>query len=650
MCRATGTGYHGETARRRRAGGAWIGLAALAAALGACGGSSAEPEPEPGVPPPMTGWGDATVFGGGVLRYEFTLEPAAFDQLIATAAAERYVPATLTVSGEPVGMVGLRFKGSDGTLTPCFENGRQVCAKASFKVRFDFVDPARRFQALSRLNFHSMIDDPTLLHERLNAKFFADMEIQAPRVSHAELTVNGENKGLFAVVEEVDQVFVQDRWKGNGNLYKEAWPNDVDADAYADALETNTSAPNHSGMVAFAQGLTTAQPAELPGVLNHFADVDYLLRYLAVDRAISNYDGFTTFYCDDLGHGCSNHNYYWYQSEGETRFWLVPWDLGDSLALQTPMDPVPDWDRPPASCDLRFRIEGAVLMPAACDPLFAALRGVGRGAFVGALDRLLAVWDMSALYRQIDAWTAEIGDAVARDGTLAGAVSWKSAVRALKRDLLALRERIESNREGLTPTPFALAAPGVTDFEGTTALGFLLTTTSESNLRSGAIHDLNRRGPLGGGADARLDFELRNDSSDVATGAFTQWANMTLPLAGPTNLGGLRRIRLRLAADNLRSVRLEIAGPGYADPENDDRYGWPLLASNSGQTYTLEVADLALADGNRQGSVPVARVLAAISSLILTPDARGRSEAGLLPAGGADVGFVQIDDISFEME
>jgi spore coat protein H len=629
-----------------------LALVVLAGTLGACGGSSDTPTPDPGGPGPMVGWGDATVFGGGgVLSYDFTLDQAALGQLIATATSERYVPAALSVSGEPVGMVGLRFKGDQGTLDPCFENGQQVCAKVSFKVRFDFADPTKRFLSLARMNFHSMIDDPSLMHERLNAKFFADMEVVAPRVNHAQITINGENKGLFALVEDVDQIFVQDRFKpgGNGNLYKEAWPNDVDPDAYDTALETNTTVRNHAGMVAFAQGLSAAMPFELPGVLNHFADVDYLFRYLAVDRAISNYDGFTAFYCDDLGHTCSNHNYYWYQVDGpQPRFWLIPWDLGDSLALKTPMDPLPDWDRPPPDCALRFRIDGAVMMPSGCDPVFAGLRGAGRGAYLAALQRLLSVWDMGALYRQIDTWASEIAGSVARDPTLPGEVAWRASVRALKRDLLALRERIENSRDGATASPFALTAPGVTDFEATTPLGFLLTTTSESNARSAVVHELNRRGPLRGGADVRLDFELRNDSNDAATGAFSQFATLTLPLEQPTDLSRLRRVRLRLAADNIRTVRLEILSPSYADPEGGDRYGWSLLASQSAQDYVLDVSALTLADDSRQGPVPVAHILEALSGLVFSPDARGRSEAGLLPAGTGDVGFVQIDDITFE--
>jgi spore coat protein H len=628
-----------------------VKTALLAAALAGCGGGTPPPgDGEPAPPPPMVGWGNASVLGGGgVLQYAFTVDPAALAQLSATALAEKYVPAALTVSGEDLGMVGLRFKGDAGTLDPCFANGVQVCPKVSFKVKFDQVDPGKRFHSLQKLNFHSMIDDPSLLHERLNAKLFADMGLVAPRVSHAEITVNGENKGIFAAVEEVDLTFLQDRFKpgGAGNLYKEAWPNDVEPDAYDPTLETNQNVRDHSGIISFAQGLRTAGPADLAGVLNHFTDVDYLIRYLAVDRAIGNYDGFTAFYCDDVGHECSNHNFYWYQAESQARFWLIPWDLGDSLSLHSPLEVVPDWDNPPADCTLRFRVEGSVVMPPGCDVVFKAIRAVGRPTYLNAINRLLGVWDMGALYRQIDAWTAEIADAVARDTTLPSGAAWRTAVRSLKRDLGALRERVEKNRDGMTAAPFGLAAPGLTDFESSTPLTFLLSTSSESNLKSSAYHDLNRRAALGGNADARLEFELRNDSNDPNAGAFSQWAVMRLPLEKQTSLVGLKRIRLRVRADNIRNVRVELSSPAYGD-EAADRYGWSLLGGQAIDSGVLELGQLALPDGSRGPTLGA--VLNSVDGLIISPEARGRSDSGLLPAGKADTGFIQIDDISIELE
>ena len=622
------------------------GVVAMAALAG-CGGGSGGGAPGPML---MPDWGRASELGGGgVLTYAFTLEPEALDRLITTANPESYVPAELTVSGESAGTVALRFKGADGTLTPCFEDGQQVCAKASFKVKFDHYDPARRSKGgLKRLNFHSMIDDPSLLHERLNARLFQDMEIVAPRVAHAFLTVNGERKGLFAVVEDIDGQFTQDRWKGtpSGNLYKDAWPTSIEPEDYGRALETNLSAQDHTRMLAFAQALRTAAPAEAPRVLDRWADLGYLLRFLAVDQAILNYDGVTAFYCDPAGRECTNHNFYWYQAD--ERFWLVPWDLTDSLALHTPFDPVPAWNNPPPDCNQRITIDGSVVMAPGCDVVFRALQGAGRPAYDQALDRLLDVWNVPALHALIDGWAEEIAVAVSLDPNGPGTVAWRAAVRALKRDVVALRERAQALRDSEAVTAFGLPAPGGTSFEGLTPLPVLLNMTSESNSRSGAVHALNYDNPISGGADLRLDFELANERDNVVQGAFLQFVSWRIPVAGPGDLAMLKALRVRMKADNIRSVRIELDSPRYKNGAESPRYGWEKLIGRQVSELDLPRDMLRLPGGGTQGEVPLDEILSQVSGLIITPQPLGLSDDGLFKVGQTDVGFLQVDDVAFE--
>src|SRR5688572_10242753 len=94
-----------------------FGLVWAVVGLGCGGGGEGAAGPPPAL---MEGWGNATPLGGtGVLTYAFTVAPADLHRLNATALQELFVPAELTVSGKPVGRVGLRYKGSDGTLGAC---------------------------------------------------------------------------------------------------------------------------------------------------------------------------------------------------------------------------------------------------------------------------------------------------------------------------------------------------------------------------------------------------------------------------------------------------------------------------------------------------------------------------------------------------
>ena len=159
-----------------------------------------------GVCPDGENWQDgdpSVVFADGRLAdYALTLDAADWEELKASARDEEYVAARLTAAGCDVGSVGLRFKGSVGTLDNCFDDqGNQTCPKLSMKVKFNHVDDTVRYHGLKRLNFHSLRHDPSLMHDRLGYAMFRDMGIDVPRASHATLQVNGESLGVFSLVE-----------------------------------------------------------------------------------------------------------------------------------------------------------------------------------------------------------------------------------------------------------------------------------------------------------------------------------------------------------------------------------------------------------------------------------------------------------------
>jgi hypothetical protein len=628
-------------------------LAALVViAVAGCKGKQDNAEPQ--LP---TEWGAGGVFGdGNLLTYAFTMSPEALAELTATAVVEKFIVADLTVTGRPIGPVGLRFKGVGGNLASCFENGQQVCDKVSFKVKFDHVDKAGRLDGLTRLNLNAAQDDPSQLRERLTAHLFAATELFGPRVSHAFVTINGQRKGLFAVVEEIDAALTRDRWgnAGQGNLYREAWPTEGDPEAYDLNLETNLGMKDNRRIAAFGQAMRTALAGEpLRAALDRFTDIEYLMRFLALDQVIKN-EGLTSFYCDGTG-ACGNSNYYWYETATgamvtESEFWLLPWELGLGLRLESPFDVVPPWDKPPANCNLRIMIEDARVMPPGCDVVFQALRTAGRPAYVKALDHLLGRWNVDDFAAQLDSWAAQIEVGTVLDPVGPGSAAFRAGVQSLKRDLQAFRERIVAVRDEQQVVPFSLAAPGTTDFEAVETLPFVLGVASESNTRTGVVHRLNGSGALAGATDLRFDFEFADDveagGSSVANSHF---ALLRLPLPGVTRLLDLTRIRLRARADTVRNLRIELEGDAQRDDPDSPRYGWDVVLGRGTMDLILEADDLALATGTPAGAAPsLEAVLDGVRALTLVPEPRGRSQ-GIYGAGKSDPGFVQLDDVIIEV-
>jgi CotH kinase protein len=603
---------------------------------------------------PTTEPASHSVFGDRVLRYDFALASTHPDPLASTNGVERYIPARLSVSGEVVGTVGIRSVGEErGDRLPAdCENGGEGCGRRAFKVKFDHVDPDRRFHGLRRLNFGADPQDPSRLRERLALELFRRMDLPVPRAALALVTVNGVPRGVFTVVEEVDAAFVSERWQqlDEGNLYKDAWPAATNPDEYTPALRTNVAVANNQLIAAFASALQrSGSDEELARTVAAFTDTEQLSRYLVVDQAVNNEEGIRTFHCQGA-EGCANQNYFWYQIPGDDRLLLIPWQLSATFALRTALDDLPPWNRTAGDCAHRPTVHpDDPLWPPGCDPLFRGLAIAGE-AHAQALELLLDRWDVQSLRALLGHWQRELAPVVALDPTGTGPIAWRAAVQRLGVVLAALRERLAGLRAGETPAAFALAVSGRNGLEHTSALAFHLGARSESNPASAEVLDLSREGALSGQQDVLFAFELANDPPATAPPrARAPYAQLRLPLAGGTvDLSGLKRIRMKLAADRVRSVRIEIDSPLHEAADPPVRYGREFIVGKQRTELILVSSDLAPADRAAPPGRTLAEVLAAVSALIVSPTALLADADGLLPEGRTEPGFVRVDDIDIE--
>jgi len=399
-----------------------------------------------------------------VRTYELTLSDEDWTTLQATALQEEYKPATLRFEGKEISNVGLRYKGAVGSLQfqgdidslmPCFTQlGERIvanCPKLGMKIKFSEYDPDKRFHTLKRLQFHSMGNDGTKMVERLSYSLFREMGVFAPRTAHARLVINGEFQGLYIVVEQIDGRFTRENMPegGEGNLYKEVWPVHSTEQPYIDALKTNRSeAPSASKMVRFAAALEAADDTNFEATLEQWTDVDMLMAKMAVDRAIEHWDGIVAWYCS--GAGCTNHNYYWYESSTEDKVWLLPWDMDRAMVVPTPIRSfygMPDWDDA-SSCapvTIFFSVQG---LPPACDKFIGSLSRNLWSRYVAKTQELLdGPFQLSALEAKVDLYAAQLAPFIDEDPYIDRA-TWDAAVVQFKSDLASLRS---STVDKITP-------------------------------------------------------------------------------------------------------------------------------------------------------------------------------------------------------
>ena len=347
------------------------------------------------------------VFDQSKMReYRFTLSKEDSTYLDSYGWREEYVKAVMTFEGTDYGEVGLRYKGSNWTLPRCFfpvVNGNvdttgtpkksetDICAKISYKIKFTEYNKDTRLYGMKKINLHALTRDGSKMHDILAYELFRDMGIYAPRAAYANVYVNGKHMGLFLAVEAIDGRFTKSRWPdhGDGNLYKEVWPSNLQSEAnsasfYMKGLKTNDDPEDNASvqrMIDYYNAIMTSNEQTFAQNLSPYMDFDYFLRYMAVDVAIKNWDGCRSWYSDETGQlWSSNHNYYFYEEENtDGKIWLVPWDLdntfdewGDDFYGR----PVPQWNVPTTNCKPLLASINSYFTPPNCDKLTKLMASV----------------------------------------------------------------------------------------------------------------------------------------------------------------------------------------------------------------------------------------------------------------------------------
>ncbi len=404
-------------------------------------------------------------------------------QVTGYSANPTYVRARLKFGDQVLDPIGVRYRG-DQSLWDCVEKGQRrvgvrypqfgfgktdICAKFSFKLDFDRHKPDQRLDGLKALNLRSMSKDPTKLHERLGYALFHDMGLVAPRAVHGRLYVNDEYWGLFSVVEQVDGRMMRSRFpeSGNGNLYKEAWPDpSFDEKRLREARRTNRrdkELSDVSDFIVFRDAVVAddTQMGNFKERVGRLVDLDQLARYLAVDRAIANFDGIVS--CYDFGPGI-RHNFYWYRDAPDKPFILIPWDLDQVMVYPEPnfwMDnaphgksAVPNWnvtnkDLSPIlgyfdpGSQAAAAGAGYPVFPIDKDKFLRLVRDATWPEFVAAAETVLErVLVQDAIDRRVGKWRQQIAGAVADDPTL-DVKEWATMVEELRGDVPALRRNLQ---------------------------------------------------------------------------------------------------------------------------------------------------------------------------------------------------------------
>jgi hypothetical protein len=109
-----------------------------------------------------------------------------------------YYGAELRWRGVTVPNVGIRSRGL----------GSRSEHKPGLRVDIDRFAADQTFLGLKSFVLDNLVQDPSMLRERLSMAFFRRLGLPAPREAHARLFINDAFVGVYAVVETIDKGFV----------------------------------------------------------------------------------------------------------------------------------------------------------------------------------------------------------------------------------------------------------------------------------------------------------------------------------------------------------------------------------------------------------------------------------------------------------
>ena len=258
------------------------------------------------------------------------------------------VPATAIVDGKTYKDVGVHFRGASSFMM--VPQG----SKRSLNLTFDFVHENQNLLGYRTLNLLNANSDPTFVRAVLYSEI-ARAYLPAPKTNFVRVVINGESWGVYASAQQYNKDFLRDNFKtDNGRALEGAGqprrarrhgvPRRRPRALQADLSRSRPRTTPRCGprLITMFKVLNETPPEKLEAALSPMLDIDGALRFLAVEMALVNTDGYWT--------RASDYSIY---QDVKGQFHVIPHDMNEGLISEGgrgrggrgPGGPPPDFAR-----------------------------------------------------------------------------------------------------------------------------------------------------------------------------------------------------------------------------------------------------------------------------------------------------------------
>jgi len=259
-------------------------------------------------------------------RIDLYVNSRDWQRLVENFTTNDYYPADLHWRDVTVRNVGIRSRGT----------GSRSQTKLGLLVAVDHYTTGQRFLGMQALVLKNLTQDPSFIHESTAMKFLRTMGITAPRESFAVVYVNRTYFGVYALVEDVNEVSLP-RFVGEstGYLFEYRWMFDYhfeylgsDLTRYAPLFAPRTRVTEslqafYGPIEAMVRTLNDVADSDFVSAVSPYLDLNLFVRHVAVQDFVAENDGI-------LGYAGLN-NFYLYRFAGTTLHQLIPWDKDNAF-------------------------------------------------------------------------------------------------------------------------------------------------------------------------------------------------------------------------------------------------------------------------------------------------------------------------------
>ncbi len=194
--------------------------------------------------------------------------------------------------------------------------------KKNYKIKFS---PEHLFQGKLKIILSAQMRDPSFMRYSLSIALFQESGLLSTETKLVALFLNDEFKGIYLLIEPIDEYFFWNRGIPPGNLYKAVGGNarftfrggyDVRGGYEKKIIKDE----NYSDLEDLIGILDTVPTNRLATEIEKVLDVKNALNYLAVSVLINNWDGLF-------------HNFYFFHNPNTNRFEFIPWDLDMTFGI-----------------------------------------------------------------------------------------------------------------------------------------------------------------------------------------------------------------------------------------------------------------------------------------------------------------------------